>query len=101
MRRNTAHVTTAQRCARVVVVLRHVVVDQLGMQPAQALLALRARLAIQERLSDKNSEDILRGADVVVDATDNFDTRYVINRACVALKVKKPYICLIIIIYIY
>lgn len=31
-----------------------------------------------------NVQDLLRGADVVLDGTDNFETRYLINDACVA-----------------
>jgi sulfur-carrier protein adenylyltransferase/sulfurtransferase len=38
-----------------------------------------------ERLTNTNALDILRGYDVVVDATDNFPTRYLINDACVLL----------------
>jgi molybdopterin/thiamine biosynthesis adenylyltransferase len=35
-------------------------------------------------LDDTNAASLLAGADVVVDATDNFDARYAINRATVA-----------------
>lgn len=31
-----------------------------------------------------NIQDLIRGADVVLDGTDNFETRYLINDACVA-----------------
>ncbi len=61
-----------------------------------ALNPLIEIVTVRARLTDANATDILRGADVVVDATDNFDARYVINRACVALKV-----CILIYIYIY
>jgi adenylyltransferase/sulfurtransferase len=36
-------------------------------------------------LTSKNALDILRGYDVVVDGTDNFQTRYLVNDACVLL----------------
>ncbi len=36
-------------------------------------------------LSSKNALDILRDYDVVVDGTDNFQTRYLVNDACVLL----------------
>ena len=36
-------------------------------------------------LSSENALDILRGYDVVVDGTDNFPTRYLVNDACVLL----------------
>ena len=41
--------------------------------------------AIQERLTADNVQSHLRGADVVLDGTDNFTTRYLINDACIAL----------------
>jgi adenylyltransferase/sulfurtransferase len=37
------------------------------------------------RLSSQNALDVLRGYDVVVDGTDNFPTRYLLNDACVLL----------------
>ncbi|MCC6619911.1 MAG: molybdopterin-synthase adenylyltransferase MoeB [Deltaproteobacteria bacterium] len=39
------------------------------------------------RLDSSNVMDIFRGYDVVVDGTDNFPTRYLINDACVFLKI--------------
>jgi len=39
----------------------------------------------EERLTSENVMDIFRGYDVVVDGTDNFPTRYLINDACVFL----------------
>ncbi len=37
------------------------------------------------RLSSKNALDILKEYDIVVDGTDNFPTRYLVNDACVLL----------------
>lgn len=37
------------------------------------------------KLDKANAENILRGYDVIVDATDNFSTRYAINDACISL----------------
>jgi len=37
------------------------------------------------RLSSQNALEVLRGYDVVVDGTDNFPTRYLLNDACVLL----------------
>ena len=37
------------------------------------------------RLTSENVDDILRSYDVVVDGTDNFPTRYLVNDACVRL----------------
>ena len=42
------------------------------------------------RLSNSNALDIIADYDIVLDCTDNFPTRYLINDACVLLK--KPYI---------
>ncbi len=36
-------------------------------------------------LSSSNALDVLRGYDVIVDGTDNFPTRYLVNDACVLL----------------
>lgn len=44
----------------------------------------------EERLTPENVEEIVKGFDLVVDATDNFDTRYLLNDASVRLG--KPYI---------
>ncbi|MBD0294073.1 MAG: HesA/MoeB/ThiF family protein, partial [Flavisolibacter sp.] len=42
------------------------------------------------RLTNKNALDIITAYDIVVDATDNFPTRYLLNDACVLLS--KPLI---------
>ena len=39
----------------------------------------------EERLSSENALDIIRQYDIVVDGTDNFPTRYLVNDACVLL----------------
>ncbi|HEX6615043.1 MAG TPA: molybdopterin-synthase adenylyltransferase MoeB [Gemmatimonadales bacterium] len=39
----------------------------------------------EARLTSENALDILRGYDIVVDGTDNFPTRYLVNDACVLL----------------
>ena len=40
---------------------------------------------IEARLTSENALDILRDFDIVVDGTDNFPTRYLVNDACVLL----------------
>lgn len=40
----------------------------------------------EERLTSENVLDILKEYDVIVDASDNFPTRYLINDACVLLR---------------
>lgn len=42
-------------------------------------------IGIQERLSADNALRLLEDADVVVDATDNFNSRFLLNDACVLL----------------
>lgn len=42
-------------------------------------------------LSSANALDIFRGYDVVVDGTDNFPTRYLVNDACVLLGIPNAY----------
>ena len=39
----------------------------------------------EARLSSENAMEILKGYDIVVDGTDNFPTRYLVNDACVLL----------------
>lgn len=42
--------------------------------------------ALQKRLSEENAKELLADADIVLDGSDSFETRYLINRTCVALK---------------
>jgi molybdopterin/thiamine biosynthesis adenylyltransferase len=43
-------------------------------------------IAIKERINSSNILDLMKDYDIVVDGTDNFPTRYLINDACVILK---------------
>ena len=45
----------------------------------------------ETRLTSQNALDILRGYDLVVDGTDNFATRYLVNDACVLLGIPNVY----------
>ncbi|PCJ40075.1 MAG: adenylyltransferase [Alphaproteobacteria bacterium] len=47
-------------------------------------------VTISERLSPDNAEIIIGDYDIVADGCDNFDTRFVVNDAC--LKLKKPFV---------
>ncbi|MGB1121661.1 MAG: molybdopterin-synthase adenylyltransferase MoeB [Saprospiraceae bacterium] len=50
------------------------------------LLALNPHISVttfQEKLTSENIERIFENFDIVADGTDNFDTRYLINDACV------------------
>ena len=41
---------------------------------------------VQLRLTDENAAELLAGHDLVLDGSDNFATRYLVNATCVALK---------------
>jgi len=43
--------------------------------------------AMHQRLTDANAEYLLRGADIVLDGSDDFATRFAVNAACHALGV--------------
>ena len=60
---------------------------------ARRLAALNPECRLEPmafRLTAENAEEIIARYDVVVDATDNLETRYVINDACVACG--KPFV---------
>lgn len=66
--------------------------DEVGEPKAEAakkrLLALNPNVSVDvyaTRLSAENALETLRPYDLVVDATDNFPTRYLVNDACVLL----------------
>ena len=44
-------------------------------------------IAIRERLSKHNILDLIKDYDIIVDCSDNFPTRFLINDACVMLKI--------------
>jgi molybdopterin/thiamine biosynthesis adenylyltransferase len=65
-------------------------VEDIGRNKARsardAMLAIDPGLdvvAFEERLTAANALDVLHGFDVVLDCTDNFPTRYLLNDACV------------------
>lgn len=43
--------------------------------------------AVNERLTARNAKTLLRGHDIIIDGVDSFETRYVINEACLALNI--------------
>ncbi len=54
----------------------------------ECLLALNPSIevsAIKQRLLAENAHSLLAGHDVIVDGSDNFATRYLVNDACIAL----------------
>lgn len=71
--------------------------DQVGKSKAlcakERLLALNPSItvtAITEHLSINNADDNINNADLILDCTDNFATRYLINDTCG--KFKKPWV---------
>lgn len=60
---------------------------------AQKLRRVNSSIQIEPRIVDVNAENIqelIEGVDLVLDGTDNFETRYLVNDACV--KHGKPWI---------
>lgn len=60
---------------------------------ARKLVRLNPQVEITplfERITEDNAKDFIKGADVVVDALDNFETRLILNAACV--KMRTPFI---------
>ena len=59
-----------------------------AMAAADRLAAIDPTLRLEPLVVDvthKNIRELLQGVDLVLDGTDNFETRYLINDACVAL----------------
>jgi molybdopterin-synthase adenylyltransferase len=63
--------------------------DDVGVDKARAgqtaIKALDPQIhveAIVQRLDSANGEQLIAGADVVLDGTDNFETRFAVNKAC-------------------
>ena len=56
---------------------------------ADRLLGLNSLITVEThaiRLTENNAHEIISFYDIVVDASDNYSTRYLINRTCVALQ---------------
>ncbi len=71
--------------------------DQVGQPKAQMLQQRLAGLnpdisvdALTQHLNTENVTELVKNADIVVDCTDNFATRYLINDACYLAK--KPWV---------
>jgi molybdopterin/thiamine biosynthesis adenylyltransferase len=67
--------------------------DSIGTQKVESAQRTLARInpevevvALAERMQGSRLEEVVRQADIVVDATDNFATRHAINRACVQFR---------------
>lgn len=58
-----------------------------AVSAAGAALALNPFIRVHPlvtRLDEKNGAELIAGVDLVLDGTDNFDTRYLVNALCVA-----------------
>ncbi len=58
------------------------------------MLAINPEITVEAHslaLSSDNAFDVLKGYDIVVDGTDNFPTRYLVNDACVLLGIPNVY----------
>jgi len=68
-------------------------VERIGMNKAESAKKTFEALnpdvnviAIKEKVNNKNILELIEGYDVIVDGSDNFPTRYLVNDACVMLK---------------
>lgn len=55
-----------------------------AVEAMQALNSMVEAVAVTERLGSANGPGLIADQDLVLDGTDNFDTRYLVNRLCVA-----------------
>jgi molybdopterin-synthase adenylyltransferase len=69
-------------------------VAQIGMPKVQAAAAVVQQLnpdikflGVQERITANTSKEILTGVDIVIDGSDNFATRLIVNDLCLAAQV--------------
>ncbi len=44
-------------------------------------------IPIMQRIEESNGEELIRGADVVLDCLDNFSTRFLLNKICLKLSI--------------
>jgi len=68
--------------------------ENVGEKKASSAASKLARLnssvtivPIAARITDSNAAHLIRDADVVLDATDSFDARCILNQACVSAKI--------------
>lgn len=48
-------------------------------------------IVFEEKLTEENSRQVLSGFDIVIDGSDNFTTRYLVNDSCVLLGIPLVY----------
>jgi molybdopterin/thiamine biosynthesis adenylyltransferase len=54
---------------------------------AQKLAKLNSSINVTpvfKKITERNAREIIKGADLVIDGMDNFQTRFILNKACVA-----------------
>lgn len=60
----------------------------------EKLLSMNPEINVESHVADINEEnavDLIRGSNVVLDALDNFRSRFTLNEACVKLKIPSTY----------
>jgi molybdopterin-synthase adenylyltransferase len=60
-----------------------VVISKLVLETLNPLINI---IAFQEKLTTQNAKQIFQNFDFIVDGSDNFETRYIVNDICVLLK---------------
>ncbi|MEM2083655.1 MAG: HesA/MoeB/ThiF family protein [Nitrososphaerota archaeon] len=48
-------------------------------------------IAIKKEINEENVKELINGANIVIDGQDNFKTRFIINKACVELRIPFVY----------
>jgi len=64
-----------------------------ALSARETLIGINPRLVVEAHsalLTEANARELIAGYDMVLDCTDNFDTRFIINEACLSLK--RPFV---------
>jgi molybdopterin/thiamine biosynthesis adenylyltransferase len=61
--------------------------EEKPLSAAQKLAKLNSSIEVTpvfKKITERNARELIKGADLVIDGMDNFQTRFIINKACVA-----------------
>ena len=75
--------------------IRGIILAASALVATQTINALNPDVKVEpiaETISESNILDLLKGTDIVIDGLDSFETRYIVNKACVKLGI--PYVLL-------
>lgn len=64
-----------------------------ALSARESLISINPRLVVEAHsalLTKDNARELIAGYDIVLDCTDNFDARYIINEACLSLN--RPFV---------